>query len=187
MPSTCGSRLLNTFIYALTSIKLITVKAIVSGTELGIHCMATIMDTVPKRGGVVMPSVIRSGRPGPHTRWPMTIYRITNTAMIKIFQMPKPHIELKSFKMIGTIVACRSTWANLVSVVVMVAFTPSGIAPSSSAKQSLKPALSPPMPRSCASAAPWASASAASEPLLHISTHQRRTRSLYCILYSVPE
>ncbi len=44
-------RLLNTLIYAITSIKLITVSATVSGTEFGIHCIATIIVTVPKRGG----------------------------------------------------------------------------------------------------------------------------------------
>ena len=73
----------------------------------------------------------------------MAIYRITNTAMIKIFRMQKLNTVLKSFKMSRTIVTCRSTWANLVSVVVMVALTPSGIAPSRSAKQSVESALSP--------------------------------------------
>ncbi len=58
-------RLLNTLIHVITSIKLNTGEATVSGTELGIYCMATIMDTVSKRREVVMPSVIRSGRPRP--------------------------------------------------------------------------------------------------------------------------
>ena len=63
-------RLLNTLIHAITSIKMNTGKTTVFGTELGISCMVTIIDTAPKRREVVMPSVIRSGRPGPPTSIP---------------------------------------------------------------------------------------------------------------------
>ena len=71
--------------------------------------LATIMGTVPMRRGVLISCGIRSGRPGPPTRWPMAINRITITAMIKIFRMPKPNTVLKSFKMVRTIITCRST------------------------------------------------------------------------------